>query len=126
MGDQLEPIEARDFSKEEIEWLNKITSIDYKGVDILKKQIQNAKVISFCPCGCKSIGLEINKDCPKFEYDVRVPIKMVVMYDNVVFALLLFHIKNGYIQEFEVLRTDSEPITEPINLENVTFDITEY
>lgn len=35
----LEPVETRELTEEEIGWLNVITSISYKGVDILISKI---------------------------------------------------------------------------------------
>lgn len=122
----LESIETRDLTEEEKEWLNVITSVSYKGVDILKIQIKNAKVISECKCGCKSIGLKIDESCTKFDYKVAVPIKMFATYNDEVPVVFLLHVKDGYIEEFEVLKEDSRPIIEPISMENIIFDIEDY
>lgn len=122
----LEPVETRELTEEEIEWLNVITSISYKGVDILRLQIKNAKVISECKCGCKSIGLKIDESCPKFEYRINVPITMASTYSDGCPVMFILHMKDGYIEEFEVLKADSQPITEPISMENVTFEVKKY
>lgn len=104
----------RKLSAEELQWMEKLLSVDFLGRDILVEQMSQCEVISFCGCGCKTIDLAVNKELPKYPYDVRVPVEMIndELEIPVIFAL---HVVKGYISELEVYRADSEAILSPIN-----------
>lgn len=74
--------EDRLFSKEEKQWLDKMLSIDFEGRDILINQLNSAKVIGSCECGCKTIDIQTDISLQPFPYSERVPVEMRVRLRN--------------------------------------------
>lgn len=110
-----EPRELSDF-----QWkiLNKMLSANFCGKDIILKQLETAKVISYCPCGCKTIDIKVENDLPKYEYEKRVPVELRTFSKEGIPIIASLHIVNGYICELEIYRVDSEAIKEDVILDN--------
>ena len=115
--------EPRELSIDEWSILNKMLSVDFEGKDIISIQLKSAKVIGYCPCGCKTIDIQVGSNLPKYEYNKRVPIELRIFSEEEVPIIASIHVVNGYINELEIIRADSKAITEKIILENAIIDI---
>ncbi len=49
--------QPRELSFEEWQVLNKMLSTDFMGKDNIVNQLKSAKVVSYCPCGCKTVDI---------------------------------------------------------------------
>lgn len=85
--------------------------------DILTTQINQARVVSVCDCGCKTVDLRVPFNLDKYICNRRVPVEMVVEL-GVDLAPILFqiHVVDGYLNELEILKLDSTPICEEIDI----------
>lgn len=84
---------------------------------ILEAQMKNAVVVSVCDCGCKTIDLRVPAYLDKYVCDQRVPVEMeVVLGGDSAPILFLLHVVNGYLNELEILKLDSSPIDEEIDI----------
>jgi len=113
----------RDFTDQEWKILNKMLSSNIADKDILYEQLINAKVTGYCSCGCKSIIIAVKDNSPKYINSKRVPVEMLIIGSDGVPVQCLLHIINGCICELEVLRVDSNPINEDLDLENAEITI---
>lgn len=114
--------EPRELSSDEWRILNKMMSVDFEGKEIILEQLRFARVISYCPCGCKTIDIQIDKDVPKYQYEKRIPVELMILSKTGVPIIASIHIENGYIKELEVYRADSREINEEIILDNATIE----
>lgn len=106
----------REFNAEERAWLGKLLSIDFEDKDILERQVAYAKVVGGCGCGCKTVDVRVDGEAPRAKWTVGVPVEMQSKASDGMTLLFLLHMADGYINELEVLRMDSEPITEAIDI----------
>lgn len=114
--------DKRTFSYDELIIINKLLSIEFEGKNILLSQIQYSIVVAYCPCGCKTVDVEVDKrKTQKFNSEIRVPVEMI-MYGLDVPIIAKLHLKEGYICELEIFRADSMPIVD-FNLEVTTAEI---
>jgi len=120
---KVKPKQPRELSFEEWKVLNKILSTDFVGKDIIVNQLKSAKVISYCPCGCKTLDIKVINNLPKYEYGKTVPVQLTTYSQDGVPIIAAIHISNGYVTELEILRVDSEEIDEEINLDQAVIDI---
>ncbi|MBB6638290.1 hypothetical protein [Cohnella thailandensis] len=107
----------RELNEFEIEILTLLLSKPFKGRNILKEQIVKTKVNGRCKCGCLSINLTVPHDINKFPHHIRVPVEINVKERNEP-VMILLHVVDGYINELEILRADSEPIIEKLDITN--------
>lgn len=115
----------RDFTNEEMIWITKLLSEDFPGRDVLKVQVENSKVIGRCNCGCLSIYIKVKEEISIYPFNNRVPVELEIIQFDQVPIMMLFHVVSGYIEELEVLRADSEPITRKIRIEEAKVIIRE-
>lgn len=113
----------RELSFEEWQVLSKILSTDFMGRDSIVNQLKSAKVISYCPCGCKTVDIEVDNSLPKYDYGKIVPVQLTTYSQDGVPILAAIHISNGYVTELEILRADSEQINEEIKLDQAVIEI---
>ena len=113
----------RMFTEEEQSILSKMLSTNVMDKKILINQIENAKVIGYCDCGCKSILISVDQELPKYMYNVRVPVEMLTNDGESTPIQFLLHIVDGYINELEILRLDSQAINGTVSLNNVIITI---
>ena len=113
----------RDLSDDEWEILNKMMSVDFEGKEIIINQLKNAKVISYCPCGCKTVDIQIEGNLPKYEFKKRIPVELMTHSKDNVPIIASIHVINGYINELEIYRADSKEINEEIILDNAIIEI---
>ncbi|WP_338552533.1 hypothetical protein [Paenibacillus sp. KS-LC4] len=115
--------EKRRFSEEERSWLSKMLSVDFPGIQVIKDQLNNCHVIGICACGCKTIDLEVESGTRRFPLEARIPVEMICNDEGcpIVFNL---HIVDGYLNELEVYRADSQPINKKlVNLDGCKINI---
>lgn len=112
---------GRELTTEERAWLGRLLSQDFPGRDILMAQLQDAQVIGYCPCGCRSVNFKVPHERPAFPFAERIPVEMLVDYPP--YFLFLLHVVEGYVDELEVIRGDSQPIHGPIPIEDARVTI---
>ena len=115
---QINSCKERELRTEEKYYLEKMTSVNFLGRDILSDQIQSVKVVGYCNCGCRSIHLQVNRNLPSFQYKIRVPVEMIVESEEDIPIVFLLHIIEGYLDELEVFKADSSPIVGNIDIDN--------
>lgn len=109
----------RKFLMDEMRWIGKLLDNTLRDVEILRDQIKYANVIGECKCGCRSINIKVDEDVKRYPYPERIPVEMIAHEQGKAPIMFLLHVVEGYMNELEVLRADSEPITGSIDL----FDI---
>lgn len=115
--------QSRELSFEECQVLNKMLSTDFVGKDIIVNQLKSAKVVSYCPCGCKTVDIEVDNYLPKYEHEKTVPVQLTTYSKDGVPIIASIHISNGYVTELEILRVDSKEINEEIKLDQAAIEI---
>lgn len=85
--------------------------------DILNTQMIYAQVVSVCDCGCKTVDLSVPSYLEKYKWSQSVPVEMVVELEGELAPILFqIHVVDGFINELEILKLDSEPILEEIDI----------
>lgn len=115
--------QPRELSFEEWQVLSKMLSTDFMGKDSIVNQLKSAKVVSYCPCGCKTVDIEVDNNLPKYEYGKTVPVQLTTYSQDGVPIMAAIHIRNGYVTELEIFRADSEQINEEIKLDQAVIEI---
>lgn len=95
----------RDLYSYEKKWLNKLLEVNFKGKQVILRQVMNAKVVR--KEGYDFISLKFSVDkVEKYSYLVRVPVEMRVFQKDGAPILFLLHIINGYVDELEIFTAD--------------------
>ena len=115
----------RNLYKSERCWIEKILAAEFKGKNILFRQIQKSKVV--LEQGYDFISLKFKtEESERYPYLVRVPVEMRVFQKGSAPIVFLLHIVNGFIDELEVLTADSSKIdSASIELDKVEYVINE-
>lgn len=113
----------RELSMPETKWFDVLLSVDLVDKEVLSEQVKHAKVIGECTCGCKTINIRVDTSINQYPYSERIPVEMVAYEPGKAPIMFLLHVVNGYISELEVLRADSSPIIDEIDLSNVEVQI---
>jgi hypothetical protein len=114
----------RKLNNKEKKWIDKLLDIDFKGRDILTKQILNSQVIykkeyAFISLKFGRINSEEKYPCP-----IRVPVEMRAYQDKGAPIVFLLHIIDGLINELEIVSADASEIREEtISLKRVEYEI---
>ena len=99
----------------------KTLNVDFKGREIVLKQMLGSKV--FCEYGYDYFSLKfIVNDTEKYPYEVRVPIEMRAFQRDSSPILFLIHIVEGRVDELEILTADSSKLI----LGNIELNSVEY
>ena len=107
-------------------WLEKLLCVDFKGKSIVIEQLNHSSMSFNQHYAYISIKFCVQSDCPRFEYNVRVPVEMVEWQRNSVPIIFLLHIVDGFLDELEVVMMDSTKIDiYDVQLNNLEFDIDE-
>lgn len=105
-------------------WISKLLDIEFKGKDIILRQLANATVEYTCEYAYISIKFILADNVELFPYNVRVPVEMTAYQKSSAPILFLIHVVNGVISELEILTADSSRIDiDNIDLESVEYDI---
>lgn len=116
----------RSLDENEIRWIKKMLDVEFKGKEILFKQIMGAKVFAEQGYDYISIKFVVQKKCEKYPYSVRVPLEMKAFQEESNPIVFVLHIINGFIDELEIITADSSKINlENISLENVIYELDE-
>jgi hypothetical protein len=115
--------EPREFTVLELAILEKLMSEDIKDKALLILQLKNAKVIGYCSCGCKTIDIEVLQDITKYTNSARIPVEMSVTDRDGMMILILLHVVNGYINELEITRADSQPINDDFDINDAIITV---
>ncbi|MCM3042235.1 hypothetical protein M3201_21490 [Paenibacillus motobuensis] len=113
----------RELTDTEKEWLNRLLISELVDRMILQKQVAKSKVIGECLCGCKSVNMQVDSTAPRYPHTERIPVEMTAFESGKAPVMFLLHVVNGYINELEVLRADSSPIDDAIDLSNIELSI---
>lgn len=103
----------RKLSYKEKKWIYLLFSTQFKGSDLLLKQIKNSLIIPHYNKTYISLkfNLVFNKEnIVEYPYLVRVPVEMYCNIDNKVPIVFILHVINGYVDELEIFKADSTTI----------------
>lgn len=100
-------------------WINKLFDIEFKGREILVKQIDNSKYELVNGDGFISIKFFIIDDKENFPFKVRVPVEMTASQPDRNPIMFLLHVLDGIIDELEIYTADGSLIKEGISVLNV-------
>lgn len=111
--------------KNELYWIEKILEVEFKGKQILLRQVSKAKV--FLEQGYDFISLKFQtEETEKYPYAVRVPVEMRAFQKDSAPVVFLLHIVNGFIDELELITADSSKIdVTTIEMDKVEYVINE-
>lgn len=103
-------LNVREINNDEKSWFEKILSVDFKGRNIIEKQLKEAKTIGIYEVGFISLKLVIENEVQKFPYLIRVPVEIRVKRPNKAPTIFLLHIIEGIIDELEIFNADSSSL----------------
>ena len=106
----------------ENKWINKLLSVDFKGKNIIQKQLENSSVILNEEYSYISLMFCPNSKTDIFPFNIRVPVEMRVFQGDSAPIVFLLHIINGYINELEILTADSSKI----EIDSICLDKADY
>ena len=99
-------------------------AVNFKGKDILLKQISKAKVTYKQECAYISIKFFLEGETEIYPYQVRVPVEMRAFQKSSAPVVFLLHIINGIIDEVEIITADASLIdADNIGLERIEYEI---
>ena len=108
----------------ETKWIDKLLDVDFKGRDILARQIIESVVTYRKEHAFISLKFEEIYCTEKYPYQIRVPVEMRAYQDKGAPVLFLLHIIDGLVNELEIVSADlSEIVESTISLENVKHEI---
>ena len=115
----------RPLTQEEEVVLKLLLNKNFKGIDVLRQQISNIRVVGICGCGCRTIDLEIihKGTLSQYKENKRVPVELELKDTDGCPIMVLLHVVEGYIAELEILRADSQPIQGSLKLEGAIITI---
>lgn len=115
---------CQNLNEKELQWIHKLTDIEFQGRDILLQQFLKAKIIYKQEYAYISIKFTVEDDIEPYPYHVRVPVEMRAFQQSSAPIIFLLHIVNGIIDELEVFTADLTQIdTDNIELERVEYEI---
>jgi len=99
-------------------WVNTLFNIEFKGREILVKQMENSKYKLRKGADFISIKFFISNKAEKFPYNVRVPVEMTVPGQDRHPVIFLLHVLDGIADELEVYTADGSLISTEISMLN--------
>lgn len=106
----------------EKKWISSLLNVNFKGRDILIKQVANSKVVCSQEYDYISIKFFVEAGIELYPYKIRVPVEMRAFQEAAAPIVFLLHIINGVIDEMEIITADSSQI----NPDNITLTNVEY
>jgi len=107
-----------------MEWIEKILCVDFMGREVLREQINHAYISFSQHHEYISIKFHMRENVPKFPYSIRVPVSLLAWQKNQIPINFLLHVKNGFIDELEIVAMDLQEIdASNIDLSNIEYDI---
>ncbi|HNT03555.1 MAG TPA: hypothetical protein PLY12_11470 [Bacillota bacterium] len=104
-------------------WINKLLAIEFKGRDILVKQMENSKYELINGEGFISIKFCVNDEKEKFPFRVRVPVEMIAFQQGRHPIMFLLHVLGGIVDELEIYTADGSLIDSKISVLNVNHKV---
>lgn len=112
----------RKLNETERQWLNKLLAVDFKGKEILQRQISEAKVSFQQEYAFISIKFVLEDVAEKYPYRERVPVEMHVFQKESAPIVFLLHVIGGVVNELEIFPADSSRL----DLESIDVQCVEY
>lgn len=112
----------RKLNEIERQWLDKLLAIDFKGKEILQRQISGAKVSFQQEYAFISIKFVLEDVAEKYPYRERVPVEMHAFQKESAPIVFLLHVIGGVVDELEIFPADSSWL----DLENIDVQCVEY
>ncbi len=112
----------RKLNEIERQWLDKLLTIDFKGKEILQRQISGAKVSLQQEYAFISIKFMLEDVAEKYPYCERVPVEMHAFQKESAPIVFLLHVIGGVVDELEIFPADSSRL----DLENIDVQCVEY
>jgi len=106
-------------------WINKLFDIEFKGREILVKQIEKSKYELINGEGFISIKFLINDDKEKFPFKVRVPLEMTASQQDRHPIMFLLHVLDGFVDEVEIYTADGSLIDNGVSILNVVHTVSD-
>lgn len=114
----------RELYEKEQKWIDSLLAVDFKGKDILLKQISKAKVTYKQEYAYISIKFFLEGETELYPYQVRVPVEMRAFQKSSAPVVFLLHIINGIVDEVEIITADASLINaDNIGLERIEYEI---
>lgn len=114
----------RELYEKEQKWIDSLLAVDFKGKDILLKQISKAKVTYKQEYAYISIKFFLEGATELYPYQVRVPVEMRAFQKSSAPVVFLLHIINGIVDEVEIITADASLINaDNIGLERIEYEI---
>ena len=114
----------RNLNEKERLWIDSLMNAEFRGRDILLRQLSKSKIIYRQEYAFISIKFKVEGDVEPYPYHVRVPIEMRAFQSLSAPIIFLMHIVNGIIDELEIITADSTQIdADNIELERVEYEI---
>ena len=114
----------RELYEKEQKWIDSLLAVDFKGKDILLKQISQAKVTYKQEYAYISIKFFLEGETDLYPYQVRVPVEMRAFQKSSAPVVFLLHIINGIVDEVEIITADASLINaDNIGLERIEYEI---
>lgn len=116
----------RELYENEQKWIDYLLSAEFKGKDILVKQIACAKVTCKQADTYISLRFYIEDKIELYPYQVRVPVEMRAFQKSSAPIVFLLHLHDGAINELEIITADSSHLyADKIELEQIEYVINE-
>ena len=99
----------RPLAEAEARTLAALLALDFLGADALRCQMDSARVVGQCPCGCATVYLEVDrKACPRSPASRPLPAEANVMDDdgNPIGGVIIFT-QAGYLSSLELYSYDA-------------------
>lgn len=114
----------RELYEKEQNWIDSLLAVDFKGKDILLKQISKAKVTYKQEYAYISMKFFLEGETELYPYQVRVPVEMRAFQESSAPVVFLLHIINGIVDEVEIITADASLINaDNIGLERIEYEI---
>lgn len=105
-------------------WLNKLLSINFKGKHIILSQLNACETDYSCEWEYCSVEFILKGEVRKYPYKTNVPVIMDAFQKNSAPISFILHLKDGIIDELEVLILDGGRIhPESIEMDNVEYHV---
>ena len=115
---------SRALNSSEMLWIEKLLTVNFKGKEILQKQLAKTGVTVNEEFSFISLKFNVDKSIEKFPFNVRVPVEMRAFQGESAPIVFLLHVIDGFANELEIFPADSSKIELGlISLEKIDYDI---
>ena len=116
-------IAARPLAEAERALLLRVVQGIESGFAELRAQLEHARVVGVCECGCRTLALEVERVAPPACVARRLPLEAeAVDADGPVWVAV--RVADGYLRQLDIMRADLRPLTEiPPAASIIVFDV---